>query len=163
MSLVGKKQIVRTAEVGASIDAVWEVISDARLLPQWVPAVDAVTSCSADGEHVGASRTCSANLAGTSGTMVERCVEYTPTSRVAYVVDDETFGLLNMFENYGFSLNLSRLDNQQTLVTLETHYDPKNLVYATMNKAMMRRRFGTVCNDIVSGLKSFAEARVSNP
>ncbi len=161
MTMNGKKQIERTVEIEASADAVWEVLSDSRLLPEWVPAVDEVTSCSVDGERVGASRSCSANLAGKSGTMVERCVEYTPTSRIAYLVDDESFGMRKMFDDYGFSIDLVPSEPHQTQVTLRTHYTPKNPIYTAMNAAFMRRQFRQVCQEIVDGLKTFTEQRAS--
>jgi len=157
MTLNGTKQIEQSVDIDASIDTIWEVLSDSRLLPQWVPAVDEVTSCSLDGEGVGATRSCAANLGGKSGTMVERCVEYTPMTRLAYLVDDETFGMRKMFDDYGFSLNLTALDAERTRVTIETHYTPRNPAYAAMNAMFMRRQFRNVCRDIVNGLKAFTE------
>ena len=113
MTLNGTKQITQSVEIDASTDTVWEILSDSRLLPHWVPAVEEVTSCSLDGEGVGTTRSCTANLAGKSGTMVERCIEYTPKTRLAYLVDDETFGMHKMFDHYGFSLDLAALDPGQ--------------------------------------------------
>ena len=159
MTLNGIKQIAQSVEIHASTDIVWEVLADSRLLPHWVPAVEEVTSCSLDGEGVGATRSCTANLAGKSGTMVERCVEYTPTTRLAYLVDDESFGMRKMFDDYGFSLNLTTLDSERTAVTIETHYTPRNPVYAAMNATFMRRQFRSVANDILNGLRAFTEAR----
>ncbi len=159
MTLNGTKQIAQSVEIHASTNFVWEVLSDSRLLPRWVPAVDEVTSCSLDGEGVGATRSCTANLAGKSGTMVERCVEYTPTTRLAYLVDDESFGMRKMFDDYGFSLNLERLGSERTRVIIETHYTPRNAAYAVMNAILLRRQFRAVANDILDGLKTFTEAR----
>jgi uncharacterized protein YndB with AHSA1/START domain len=159
MTLNGTKQVAPSVEIHASTDFVWEVLSDSRLLPRWVPAVDEVTSCSLDGEGVGATRSCTANLAGRSGTMVERCVEYTPTTRLAYLVDDESFGMRKMFDDYGFSLNLERLGSERTRATIETHYTPRNAACAAMNAILLRRQFRNVANDILDGLRTFTEAR----
>lgn len=161
MKLQGRKQIERTVVIAAPTAAVWAVLSDARLLPEWVPAVDEVTSCSLDGEGTGASRSCMANLGGKAGTMVERCIEYTPTTRIAYLVEDESFGMRKMFDDYGFAINLASLGAQRTRVTLETHYTPRNPIYALMNVTFMRRQFRGVCQGIVDGLKAFTEARES--
>lgn len=161
MTLRGKKQIERTVVIAAPTAAVWAVLSDARLLPEWVPAVDEVTSCSLDGEGVDASRSCLANLGGKAGTMLERCVEYAPTTRIAYLVDDESFGMRRMFDDYGFAINLTPLKGRRTRVTLETHYTPRNGIYALMNVTFMRRQFRGVCQGIVDGLKAFTEARES--
>lgn len=91
--------------------------------------------------------------------MVERCVEYTPTSRIAYVVDDESFGMRKMFDDYGFSLDLRELGADRTEVTLRTRYTPRNPLYAAINALMMKRQFRKVCVGIVGGLKTFTEAR----
>ena len=159
MTLNGTKQITQSVEIDASTDTVWEILSDSRLLPHWVPAVEEVTSCSLDGEGVGTTRSCTANLAGKSETMVERCIEHTPKTRLAYLVDDETFGMHKMFDHYGFSLDLAALDSETTRVTIETHYTPRNPISALMNATFMRRQFRNVANDILNGLKAFTETR----
>ena len=154
----GKKQIVRSTSIDAPPDAVWKVLDDSRLLPDWVPAVDEVTECSFEGEAVGEVRYCDVKLAGKSGRMVERCVEFVPMTRIAYVVDDESFGMRRMFEHYGFALNLESLASGQTRVTLETHYTPRNPMYGLLNRLLMRRKFEKVCEGIVGGLKAFTES-----
>jgi uncharacterized protein YndB with AHSA1/START domain len=155
----GQKQIVRSTTIDALPDAVWEVLGDSRLLPDWVPAVDEVTECSLEGEAVGEVRHCDVNLAGKSGRMVERCVEFAPMTRIAYVVEDESFGMRRMFEHYGFALNLEPGAPGKTLVTLETHYTPRNPIYRLLNRLLMRRKFEKVCEGIVGGLKTFTESR----
>lgn len=159
----GKKQIVRSTSIDAPLDAVWEVLCDSRLLPDWVPAVDEVIECSLEGEAVGEVRSCNAKLAGKPGRMVERCVEFVPMTRIAYVVDDESFGMRRMFEHYGFALNLESATPGQTRVSLETHYTPRNAIYGLLNILLMRRKFEKVCEGIVGGLKTFTEARQGMP
>ena len=159
----GKKQIVRSTGIDAPPDVVWEVLGDSRLLPDWAPAVDEVTECSFEGEAVGEVRYCDVKLAGKSGRMVERCVEFVPMTRIAYVVDDESFGMRRMFEHYGFALNLESLPSGQTRVTLETHYTPRNPMYGLLNRLLMRRKFEKVCEGIVGGLKAFTESRQRVP
>ena len=155
----GKRQIVRSTTIDAPPEAVWEVLVDSRLLSDWVPAVEEVTECSFEGEAVGEVRHCNARLAGKSGHMVERCVEFAPMTRIAYVVDDESFGMRRMFEHYGFAINLESLSTAKTLVTLETHYTPRNTMYSLLNRLLMRRKFEKVCEEIVGGLKTFTESR----
>ncbi len=156
-SLRGRKQIERNAVIRASKRDVWAVLADSRLLPEWVPAVDAVTNCSVEGEAVGTTRTCQANLGGKSGRMVERCIDLQPMDRIAFLVDDETFGMRRMFDDYGFSLTLAERGERATRVTLATHYTPKNFVYSAVNRLMMRRQFTKVCDGIVNGLKTYVE------
>ena len=81
-------------------------------------------------------------------------------SDVAYVVDDESFGMRKMFDHYGFVINLeSEGSEKKTHVTLETHYTPRNPMYGLFNKLMIRRQFQKVCAEIVGGLKDFTESR----
>jgi uncharacterized protein YndB with AHSA1/START domain len=155
----GKKQIERSTVIQAPAAAVWEVLADSRLLPAWAPVVNEVTECSADGEAVGELRHCRVNLAGKSGRMVERCIEFSPTTRIAYVVDDESFGMRKMFDHYGFAINVESQDAEKARVTLETHYSPRNPMYGLLNKLMLRRQFEKVCTDILGGLKTFTESR----
>jgi uncharacterized protein YndB with AHSA1/START domain len=130
----GTKQIEREVVIHAPVQLVWGVLADATLLPKWVPAVQEVGACSLQGEGVGTVRSCDAELSGRSGVMVERCVEFTPMSRVAYVVEEETFGMRNMFDHYGFAINVAAVDPSRTRVTLETHYTPRNWMYTLMKE-----------------------------
>jgi uncharacterized protein YndB with AHSA1/START domain len=155
----GSRQIERSISIDAGPEAVWEVLSDSRLLPDWVPAVDEVTECSSEGEAVGEVRHCNARIGGKSGRMVERCVEFAPMTRIAYVVDDESFGMRRMFEHYGFAISLEPTSFGMTAVTLETYYTPRNAIYGVLNRLLIRRRFEQVCEEIVEGLKTFTESR----
>ena len=159
----GKKQVERSTSIDAPPDVVWDVLRDSRLLPDWVPAVEEVTACSIDGEAVGEVRHCNARLGGKSGRMVERCVEFAPMTRIAYVVDDESFGMRRMFDHYGFAINLEPVAPGETLLTLETHYTPRNPLYGLLNRLLMRRKFEKVCEEIVGGLKTFTESRFRVP
>jgi uncharacterized protein YndB with AHSA1/START domain len=153
----GEKQIERSVIVDATPDAVWAVLADSRLLPRWAPVVDEVTACAAGGEAVGGVRHCTARLAGRTGRMVERCVELVPRRRIAYVVDEESFGMRRMFDHYGFALDLEPGPEGGTRVVLQTHYSPRNALYAVINATVMRRRFAAACEDLLAGLKSFTE------
>ena len=153
------KQIERSVVVEADVPAVWDVLADSRLLPQWAPVVDDVTACAPGGEAVGAVRHCTARLGGKSGRMVERCVELVAERRIAYVVDDESFGMRRMFDDYGFALELEPMAGGRTRVTLHTHYTPRNAIYRLMNATFTRRRFAAVCEQLLGGLRSFVEAR----
>jgi uncharacterized protein YndB with AHSA1/START domain len=153
----GTKQIERSVVVDADAPAVWDVLADSRLLPRWAPVVDEVTACAPGGEAVGEVRHCTARLDRRSGRMVERCVELVRERRIAYVVDEESFGMRRMFDDYGFALELDPMPGGRTRVTLYTHYTPRNRIFALMNATIMRRRFAAVCEQLLAGLKAFVE------
>ena len=103
-TLQGTLQIEVTRNIAASQQRVWSIVDDSRLLPQWASAVDNVESCESEGERVGAKRRCRVRLGGRPGYMVERCVERDAPRTIAYVVDEESFGMNRMFDDYGFRL-----------------------------------------------------------
>jgi uncharacterized protein YndB with AHSA1/START domain len=156
----GVKQIERQIRIAAPVREVWAVLADSERLPLWAPVVEDVTIVAGSGEPVGEVRSCTARLAGRSGRMVERCVECTPPSRIAFVVDDESFGMRRMFDHYGFALDLRPGSNGRTDVVLLTHYTPRNALYRLLNAAIMRRRFRSVCDGLLDGLKRYVEAEV---
>jgi uncharacterized protein YndB with AHSA1/START domain len=158
-ALLGQEQIDTSIVIEAPPEAVWEVLADSAQLADWFPAVEEVLACSTGREGVGATRTCAAKLGSRSGTMVERCVEFIPTTRIAYIVDDESFGMRRMFDHYGFALDLDGSRSARTKVTLRTFYTPRSPVYSMMNRLVVRRQFRGVCRGILEGLKSFTEAR----
>jgi len=158
-ALLGQVQIETHIVIEAPPEAVWEVLADSAQLADWVPAVEEVLACSIGGETVGATRTCAAKLGRRSGTMVERCVELIPPTRIAYVVDDESFGMRRMFDHYGFALDLDGSRSARTKVTLCTCYTPRSPVYSLMNRLVLRRQFRGICRGILEGLKSVTEAR----
>jgi uncharacterized protein YndB with AHSA1/START domain len=159
----GQRQIVRQAVASADPAAVWNILVDSRLLPQWVPAVRHVESCEVTGEAVGTVRHCSVELGGRSGTTVERCVSLEPERHIAFLVEDESFGMRNMFADYGFAIVLEPVKPNQTRVIIETFYTPRNAAYRLMNAFLMRRQYRRVVDDLLSGLVRLAEQRTMAP
>jgi len=98
-------------------------------------------------------------LAGKPGRIRERYVEFMPIRRVAYVVDDESFGMRKMFDDYDLAITLEARRPDTTNARRETHYTPRNPFYGPLNELVLLRRSEKVCNGIVAGLKSFAESR----
>ena len=157
--MLGRMQLEREIAIDAPVSTVWEVLSDARLLPEWVPAVDEVVACSADGEAVGTVRHCTVQLARRAGRIVERCVEFNPMTRAAYDLDDESFGMRRMFADYGFALNPIAEAGSRTRVRVDTYYTPRSAFYGLINVMVVRRRFRSVVDGLLVGLKTLSEAR----
>lgn len=153
--LSGTKQLSRSTITAASVPQVWSVLIDARRLPEWASAVNQVVQCD-ERESVGSVRHCDVELSGKPGRMVERCVHVAPNERIAYVVDDDSFGMSRMFDDYGFSVALTP-DGAGTRISIDTHYTPRNPLYAVMNAVMMRRQLTRVVDALLAGLASAAE------
>jgi len=152
----GRKQLERAASADVEPTRLWAVLIDSRLLPKWAAAVDHVEKCDGAGERVGAVRHCRVHLGGRAGQMVERCVELVPKREIAYVVDDDSFGMSRMFQDYGFRITLRPIGDRGTRVSIETFYTPRNGIYALLNSLVMRRRFRAVVDELLSGLIGYA-------
>jgi uncharacterized protein YndB with AHSA1/START domain len=154
----GKHQVTRTVEVAANPAAIWGVIADSALLPQWAGVVKDVTYLGDQEEGVGMTRYCNVEFGGRTGTMTERCVEFIPNRRAGYVVDDDTLGFKRMLLDYGFTITLDPRSDQTTMLRLDTYYTPRNPLYALLNR-LLRRRMGKVVDGLLRGLKQISERR----
>ena len=155
----GKHQIQRRLEMDAPRQAVWAILEDSAALPQWAPAVEDVTCRGPGPEDLGSVRECRVDFAGRKGTIVERCVELVPSSRIGYVVDDDSLGFNKMFADYGFTISLKDAGPQRTSVVMDTYYTPRSALSAAMNAIIMRRKFQKTVDAILQGLGRLAEDR----
>jgi uncharacterized protein YndB with AHSA1/START domain len=155
----GKHQVTRTVEVDAEPAAIWRVIADSALLPQWAGVVKDVTYLGEAQEGVGMTRHCNVELGGRSGTMTERCVEFVPNRRAGYVVDDDTLGFNRMLRDYGFTLTLEPRSHVTTALRIDTYYTPRNPPYALLNRLVLKQRMRKIVDGLLQGLKQLSERR----
>jgi uncharacterized protein YndB with AHSA1/START domain len=155
----GKHQITRTVQVATDPAAIWEVVADSRLLPQWASVVTDVSYVGETEEGVGMTRHCSVELGGRSGTMTERCVEFLPNRRAGYVVDDDTLGFHRMLVDYGFTITLEPRSDRTTTLRIDTYYTPRNPLYGLLNRLVLRRRLRRTVDGLLEGLKEISERR----
>ena len=155
----GKHQLTRTVEVATDPVAIWGVIADSTLLPQWAGVVKDVTYLGEEQEGVGMTRHCNVELGGRTGTMTERCVEFLPSRRAAYVVDDDTLGFRRMLLDYGFAITLDPRSDRTTALRIDTYYTPRNPLYGLLNRLVLRRRMRRTVDGLLQGLKQISERR----
>jgi hypothetical protein len=155
----GKHQVTRTVQVATDPAAIWGVIADSRLLPQWAGVVKDVTYLGETEEGVGMTRHCNVELGGRTGTMTERCVEFLPNRRAGYVVDDDTLGFHRMLVDYGFTITLEPRSDRTTTLRIDTYYTPRNRLYGLLNQLVLRRRLGRTVDGLLEGLKEISERR----
>jgi hypothetical protein len=153
----GKQQVTRTVQVHADLAAIWGVIADSSLLPQWAGVVKDVTYLGDEEEGVGMTRHCNVDLGGRTGTMTERCIEFDPNRRASYVVDEDTLGFDRMLVDYGFTITLDPLSDRATALRIDTYYTPRNPLYALVNRLLLRRRMRKLVDGLLQGLKQFSE------
>jgi hypothetical protein len=154
----GKHQVTRTIKVATDPAAVWGVIADSMLLPQWAGVVTNVTYLGGEEEGVGMTRHCNVELGGRSDTMTERCVEFVPNRRAGYVVADDTLGFHRMLVDYGFTISLEPRSDRATAVRIDTSCTPRNPLYALLNR-LVRRRMRRTVGALLQGLKQISERR----
>jgi Polyketide cyclase / dehydrase and lipid transport len=155
----GKHQITRTVQVATDPAVIWGVIADSTLLPQWTGVVTDVTYLGDQEEGVGMTRHCSVELGGRTGTMTERCVEFLPSRRAGYVVDDDTLGFHRMLLDYGFTITLDPRSDQATGLRIDTYYTPRTPLYELLNRLVLRRRMHRTVDGLLQGLKQLSERR----
>ena len=164
MHMQGTKQLERHTTVNAPVSVVYRLFMDNAELANWAPAVDVVTGeRGGDGSGLGATRTCAVTMNGKKGTMAERCVEAVPQVRASFLVVDDSFGFSKMLTGYGFTAHFTPAASEQTTVRIETFYTPANPAAAALNRLVLRRKFRTVVDGLLSGLCTLAEQRHTQP
>lgn len=136
---------------------VFAILDDARRLPEWT----SVISTSGNRETVGAVRECEVDLDGKRGSVVERCIEANPPRRIAWAMEQDTFGFSRLVSDFGFSFTLERAGDGATRVRNETYYRPRGIFSAAMNTLVMRRKFRGVRRRWLANLKRLSEEATS--
>jgi hypothetical protein len=108
-------------------------------------------------EGVGMTRHCNVELGGRTGTMTERCVEFLPSRRAGYVVDDDTLGFRRMLVDYGFAITLDPRSDRTTALRIDTYYTPRNPLYGLLNRLVLRWRLRRTVDGLLQGLKQISE------
>ena len=150
-------QVTREVAIEAPRDQVWALVADSSRLAEWAPPVKEVSELSHGPEGVGTTRVCQVEFGGRSGTMTERCVEFEPGHRAAYVVDADSLGFGRLFADYGFAITIDDGLHGGSIARTETYYTPRNRLFKLINALIMRRRFENTVDDLLSGLKRASE------
>src|SRR5438445_13281300 len=103
-SLQGRDDIV----VHAAARILWQLISDSHELPNWgapVKSVEVMTDA-ADAETLGTARKVHAEFGRKSGYFLEHRVEHVDGRKIAYLIDEDNFGISRLLSRPGFSLEL---------------------------------------------------------
>jgi uncharacterized protein YndB with AHSA1/START domain len=151
--LQGRSEVV----IDAPPARIWHVLEDPTRLPDWVPVVERVTE-HAEREKPGSLRRCEVAMGKRRGYIVERCLEAVPERRLHHAVDDDSLGFTKIFRDYSFTIELEPRENDATVVTCQTFYEPRGTLPRLMNAIVMRRRFASVRDEILRGLKGLVES-----
>lgn len=116
-------------DVDAPANLIWPLIADSRELPSWGPPVQSVNVMgdADESERVGIRRRVEARFGKKAGYFLEHRVQETPGRMIAYVIDEDDFGLARLMSRPGFSLELERLGVRKTRVVFSFFHDPHGI------------------------------------
>jgi len=138
-------------------ESVWSILQDSTLLPQWLPNVthtDIISERTEAGDEV---RSCAVDLVGQKGRLIERCVDFVPMQRIAYRIEEDTFGFHRLLAELGYVMQIQPTGANTTHVQLEYLYQPKGLLTGLLNLLMIKPKWKQLCGDMLKGLKALAE------
>ena len=155
MSLQGQDEIV----VDAPIGVLWTLISDSTLLPNWGPPVRKVEVIGPPGvaENVGSRRRLDAEFDGKKGYFVERRTEHVEGRMMAFIIEEESFGLFRVMTEPGSSIELEPIGPRQTRVVWKFFHKPKGIIGHVLNVLVIRRKQRTNRLAALASLKACAE------
>ena len=135
--LQGRDEII----VAAPVTKIWSLISDSFRLPEWGPPVRSVDVLGEfrDPERLGSRRRVHAEFDGKRGHFVEVRTEHEEGRKIAYLIEEETFGLFKVMSRPGFSLEIEPAGKDATRVVFSFFHEPKGLLGSLLNVLVIRR------------------------
>jgi uncharacterized protein YndB with AHSA1/START domain len=137
-ALQGRDEVV----VDAPPDILWRLIADSTEFPTWGPPVTHVEILNPNGgtEAHGATRKVHARFGRKAGHFVEHRVEHVPGRRVAYLIDEDTFGLSRVMTRPGFALELDPMPSGRTRVEFSFFHDRRGVTGYLLNPVIKLRQ-----------------------
>ena len=150
----GKFQGQNDIIIHATIDIIWDVLTDGRVLPIWMPIVKHTDSVE---ESLNTVRHCEVELNGKKGKVSEKCVLFNEKREIGWEMLSDELGFDKMFKNYGFSFELIPISANQVRLVNKGYGNPKNIFASLMNVLMMKRMGAKIRNQALNGIKKIAE------
>lgn len=155
----GKFQGQNELIINASINNIWKVLIDGRLLTEWMPVVKQTTSVT---ESLDAVRHCEVEMNGKKGKVSEKCVLFKDKKEIGWEMLSDEFGFDKMFKHYGFSFELIPLEQNKTRIINRGFGNPKNIFIKMLNVLMMKRIAAKMRKQALNGIKIVAERYETN-
>jgi uncharacterized protein YndB with AHSA1/START domain len=156
--LQGRDEIL----VAAPIEQLWSLIADSTRLPEWGPPVRKVEILGQPGqaEELGSRRRVEAEFDGKQGSFVERRTEHVPGRKIAYLIEEESFGLFRVMTEPGFAIELESAGPGTTRVVWSFFHNPKGLIGQILNVLVILRQQRRNRLAALASLKQHAEKLV---
>lgn len=150
-------EITTNIVVDRSVQDCWNLYIDNVLVPDWAPAVTRV-DCDQPMLSANVVRKNYVVVDGKNGHTVEQCVLFDPLKRIEIDIIEETFGLAHMLTRYGFSLSFD-VENQHTLLVMQTRYVPKKIFSSLMNSKATQQKIIDLMQETLQGFRDFAQSQ----
>jgi len=153
--LQGQDEII----VEAPVERLWPLIADSTLLPDWGPPVRKVVIIgqSNQPESLGSRRRIEAELNGKKGYFVERRTQHIQGRKIAYLIEEENFGLFRVLTQVGFSIEIESAGPDKTRVIWSFFHNPKGLSGHILNVLVILRQQRRNRLAALASLKQYAE------
>ena len=137
--------------VNASVDKLWDILTDLELLDRCDPAVKKSTLVSAQKTGMGAKR--KIDMLDGKNWFEEKVTVFKPNDALTYQLTDCTFPVKALKHSYSFEII-----GTQTRVKQVMEYTVKfGLLGKLLNSLMISKQFDHGIKKFLAGLKSYAE------
>lgn len=151
---MSKLQVKNEAVISAPVNSIWAIITDIDLLQKVNPGVVKATGRM---DKEGEKRIVEISINGKNGTFTEKLIELVPEKKTVWTIEKDTMNLSNMLKDNRFVFILEKIDDNKTRVTIETYYQPANLIAKIMSALMIKRTFGKMQENMLSNIKTLSE------
>lgn len=153
--LKSPKQLDQKIQVKVSVSKAWGIFNDLSLRPKWtcdVQKIDYTNQMTKEGEV--AITYCLVN--GKEGTLMTRCLALESQKRGEFLVEKDSFGFNNMLLDIGFATTFKVIGSNLTEISMQSHYQPKNVLLKLMNP-LIKKKMRKEVDLMMQGLKDYME------
>ena len=137
--------------INASLDKVWNILTDLELLDKYDPTVKKSTLISTDKTGIGAKR--KVNMLEGKNWFDEKISVFKPNEALTYQLTDCSFPIKGLQHSYSFE----KLGNQTKVKQVMEYTVKFGLLGKLLDAMMIRKQSDTGIKKFFAGLKSYAE------
>ena len=137
--------------VNASIDKIWNILSDLELLDQYDPTVKKSTLVSTEKTGLGARR--KVNMLDGKNWFDEKVTVWKPNEALTYQLTDCSFPMKGLKHSYSFQ----KVGNQTKVMQTMEYTVKFGLFGRLLDNLMIRKQSDNGIKKFFTGLKSYAE------
>ncbi len=137
--------------VNASLDKVWNILTDLELLDKYDPTVKKSTLISADKTGIGAKR--KVNMLDGKNWFEEKVTVFKSNVALTYQLTDCTFPMKDLKHSYSFE----KIGNQTKVKQIMEYTVKFGLLGKLLDRLMIRKQSDAGIKKFFAGLKNYAE------